>query len=177
MTSLRLRLETIEADITTLTRDAIVNAANSALMPGGGVDGAIRRKAGHELDGHLYGIGRCPEGEAVITPGYRLPAKHVIHTVAPVWAGGEDRTTQEATLSRCYGNSLALADAYLIRSIAFPCIGTGIYGWPSDVAAKIAFDAVIAHLRRSTTQTLVTFCCFARSDRERYAGLIAGLEA
>jgi O-acetyl-ADP-ribose deacetylase (regulator of RNase III) len=170
------RLEAIEADITTLSVDAIVNAANSALMPGGGVDGAIRKRAGRELDEELRRIGSCCEGEAVITDGYRLPAAYVIHTVAPIWAGGKNRGAQEAMLARCYTNALKLADENRIRTIAFPAIGTGAYRWPSDVAAKIAFDAVMQHLKRSDMQSMVTFCCFARVDRERYSELIEALE-
>src|SRR5215470_2034911 len=106
MIRLASRLEALEADITTLSVDAIVNAANSALMPGGGVDGAIRRKAGREIDGDLHKIGRCEEGEAVITPGYKLPAEHVIHTVAPIWSGGSKRAEHETKLARCYTNAL-----------------------------------------------------------------------
>jgi O-acetyl-ADP-ribose deacetylase (regulator of RNase III) len=169
------RIEAIEADITTLAVDAIVNAANSALMPGGGVDGAIRKKAGQELNDELRHFGFCAEGDALITSGYRLPAAYVIHTVAPVWACGEKRAVQEHTLAQCYANALGLADQYKVRTIAFPAIGTGAYGWPADVAAKIAFDTVVKHLRQSDVQTIVTFCCFARADRERYAELIAGL--
>ena len=170
------RIEAIEADITTLAVDAIVNAANSALMPGGGVDGAIRKRAGRELDDDLQRIGFCAEGEALVTPGYRLPAAYVIHTVAPVWSGGHDRAIQEQTLSRCYANALKLADENNIHTIAFPAIGTGAYRWPSDVAAKIAFETVVRHLRQSEMQSTVTFCCFARADRERYAALIAALK-
>lgn len=173
--ALASRIEAIEADITTLTVDAIVNAANSALMPGGGVDGAIRRKAGRELNEELAQIGFCAEGEALITGGYRLPAAYVIHTVAPIWAGGAKRLAQEQLLARCYANVLKLADENKIRTIAFPAIGTGAYRWPSDVAAKIAFDTVVRHLRQSDVQSSVTFCCFARADRERYADLIARL--
>lgn len=169
------RIEAIEADITTLAIDAIVNAANSALMPGGGVDGAIRKRAGKELDEELFGVGHCPEGHAIITSGYRLPAAYVIHTVAPIWAGGAKRVGQEETLARCYANALKLADENNIHTIAFPAIGTGVYRWPSDVAARIAFDTVVAHLKRSEVQSTVTFCCFARADRERYAELIAQL--
>ena len=169
------RIEVIEADITTLAIDAIVNAANSALMPGGGVDGAIRRKAGQELNDELRHFGFCAEGDALITSGYRLPAAYVIHTVAPIWAGGEKRTAQEQTFARCYANALRLADQYNVRTIAFPAIGTGAYGWPADVASKIAFETVVAHLRQSDVQSAVTFCCFARTDRERYAELIAAL--
>jgi O-acetyl-ADP-ribose deacetylase (regulator of RNase III) len=164
-------IEAIEADIATLAVDAIVNAANAALMPGGGVDGAIRRKAGREIDDDLYAIGHCNEGEAVITHGYRLPALHVIHTVAPVWAGAED---QKSVLTRCYESVLRLADIHQLRSIAFPSIGTGAYGWPAELAAGIAFGAVSAHLSICAIQTRIVFCCFSRADRERYAALIAG---
>jgi O-acetyl-ADP-ribose deacetylase (regulator of RNase III) len=172
MTGVRDRVEAIEVDITTLAVDAIVNAANSALLPGGGVDGAIRRKAGREIDEDLYRIGHCDPGAAVITAGYRLPASRVIHTVAPIWAGRED---QKEVLARCYDSVLRLADAHQLRSIAFPAIGTGAYGWPADMAAKLAFDAVVAHLQNCAIQTRVIFCCFARGDRERYAALIASL--
>jgi len=173
--SLADRIEAIEADITTLAIDAIVNAANSALMPGGGVDGAIRKRAGQELNDDLARAGFCAEGDALITPGYRLPAAYVIHTVAPVWAGGDERALQEQILARCYANALRLADENSVRSIAFPAIGTGAYRWPPDVAARIAFDTVVEHLRQSEMQSTVTFCCFARADRERYADMIAAL--
>ena len=167
------RLDAIEADITTLHVDAIVNAANSALLPGGGVDGAIRRRAGAELDEELKGIGGCVEGTAVITSGYRLPCANVIHTVAPIWVGKQ--AGQNAVLARCYESALKLAQANDIRSIAFPAIGTGAYRWPADTAAKIAFDAVVNHLRKSEIPALVTFCCFSRAECERYADLIASL--
>ncbi len=169
----RQRLETIEADITTLAVDAIVNAANAALFPGGGVDGAIRRKAGREIDVDLYHIGHCDPGTAVITSGYRLPAAKVIHTVAPIWAGQEQ---QKAVLANCYDSSLKLADTHQLRTVAFPCIGAGIYGWPADIAAQLAFDAVVAHLNECVVQTRIIFCCFSRADRDRYAALIAQME-
>ncbi|HMI97952.1 MAG TPA: macro domain-containing protein [Micropepsaceae bacterium] len=174
--NLGVRLEAIEADITTLHLDAIVNAANSTLMPGGGVDGAIRRKAGREMDEDLYRIGHCAEGEAVITRGYGLPASRVIHTVAPIWAGGNNREGQEATLARCYDNALALADTHHLRTIAFPAIGTGAYGWPAEIAAKRAFERAATHLAACAIQTRIIFCCFSRADRERYADLIANLK-
>jgi len=178
MTSTRdiaARLDSIEADITTLALDAIVNAANEPLIMGGGVDGAIRRKAGREMEDDLRRIGRCPTGKAVLTRGYRLPAKFVIHTVAPVWSGGGARPEEkEFLLAACYTNSLILAETNRIETIAFPCIGTGIYGWPADRAAEIAFRAVAAHLRNSEDMR-VTFCCFSGLDRARYAGLIARL--
>jgi O-acetyl-ADP-ribose deacetylase (regulator of RNase III) len=172
MSDLRHRLEATEADITGLAVDAIVNAANAALVPGGGVDGAIRRKAGREIDEDLYRIGRCEPGTAVITAGYRLPASHVIHTVAPIWAGREE---QKDVFARCYASALELADIRQLRSIAFPAIGTGAYGWPANMAAKLAFDTVVGHLKNCTIQTRIIFCCFVRSDWERYAALIASL--
>lgn len=175
MTDPTSRIEAIEADITTLAVEAIVNGANSSLMPGGGVDGAIRRKAGREIDEDLYRLGRCAEGDAVITASYRLPASRVIHTVAPVWSGMAEQGAQEKLLARCYDNVLALADTYRLRSIAFPAIGTGAYGWPPDVAAKLAFERVTAHLAACGIQERVTFCCFSRADRERYSRLIAAL--
>jgi O-acetyl-ADP-ribose deacetylase (regulator of RNase III) len=176
MTGLHTRLEVIEADITTLQLDAIVNAANSALMPGGGVDGAIRRKAGREMDEDLYRIGTCAEGGAVITHGYGLPSSRVIHTVAPIWAGGINNPQQEAALARCYDSVLALADTHRLRTIAFPAIGTGAYGWPADIAAKLALERVTAHLAACAIQTRIIFCCFSRADRERYTNLIASLK-
>ena len=172
MSDVAHRLEAIQADITTLSVDAIVNAANSALLPGGGVDGAIRRKAGQQMDEDLYCIGHCDPGAAVITGGYRLPASRVIHTVAPIWGGREE---QKDVLARCYRSALELADSHQLRSIAFPAIGTGAYGWPPDVAAALAFDTVVGHLQNCTIQTRIIFCCFAASDRERYAALIAAL--
>lgn len=166
---LKQRIRIMQADITGLDCDAIVNAANSALLPGGGVDGAIRRKAGKELDDELYRIGRCPTGQAVITPGYRLTARRIIHTVAPIWShhGGE----QEALLADCYDNALALADRDQISTIAFPAIGTGAYGWPSDIAAKIALARVTAHLSGCPIQNTVIFCCFTAGDFHAYTEL------
>ena len=170
--SLRDRLEAIEADITTLPCDAIVNAANAQLAHGGGVDGAIRRRAGPDMDEDLSRIGGCPPGNAVITSGYLLPAKFVIHTVAPIWAGPHGGDGQQETFARCYASVLALADENDIRTIAFPAIGTGAYRWPADLAARLALREVVEHLRKCDTQTLVSFCCFSRADRERYADLI-----
>lgn len=169
------RLRSIEADITTLSVDAIVNAANEPLIMGGGVDGAIRRKAGPEIEVELREIGRCPEGTAIITKAYRLPSKFVIHTVAPVWNGGT--ASDQEILAGCYRTSLALARHRGVSSIAFPCIGTGIFGWPADVAAGIAFAAVMRHLGASDTPSVVTFCCFNAADRERYQSLIETLSS
>lgn len=172
MSEISSRLSAIRADITTLKVDAIVNAANAELFPGGGVDGAIRRGAGPEMDTALAKIGWCEPGNAVITPGFRLPAKWAMATVAPIYHGSAE---QHAVFSRCYESSLALADKHGIATIAFPCIGTGVYGWPGDLAAELAFAEVTAHLAKSATQTMVTFCCFNDTDRARYATLIAKL--
>ncbi len=170
----RDRVESIEADIATLALDAIVNAANEPLIMGGGVDGAIRRKAGPDIEVELQKYGRCPTGTAIITRGYRLPAKYVIHTVAPVFGGGGARVDEkERQLADCYRNSLKLADEKGITTIAFPCIGTGIYAWPANRAAGIAFGTVKAHLERGGKQTRVVFCCFSRADKARYDALIA----
>jgi len=169
--SIKDRIEAIEADITTLALDAIVNAANEALIRGGGVDGAIRRKAGAEVEKELRHIGRCPTGKAILTRGGALPAKFIIHTVAPVFAD-RAREEQRDLLAACYANTLARADENGIRTLAFPCIGTGIYGWPADMAAHIAFGAVTQHLAQCDLQQKVVFCCFSSADRERYARLI-----
>ena len=171
--TLKTRLESVEADITTLAIDAIVNAANEPLIMGGGVDGAIRRKAGPAMESDLRRIGHCAEGTAIVTRGYRLPAKYVIHTVAPVWSGG--RARDEELLAGCYRNSLVLAAEKDISVVAFPCIGTGIYAWPASAAATIAFDAVVSRLRASSTPQRVIFCCFSGADKERYEQMIADL--
>jgi O-acetyl-ADP-ribose deacetylase (regulator of RNase III) len=167
--NLRARLEAVQADITTLAVDAIVNAANAALLPGGGVDGAIRRNAGPELDDALYAIGRCEEGEAVITRGFRLPAPWVIHTVAPVYG---TRADQDTVLARCYANALQLAEHRRLEAIAFPAIGTGAYGWPAAHAANIAFGTAADRLERTAHPARIIFCCFAPADRARYQALI-----
>jgi O-acetyl-ADP-ribose deacetylase (regulator of RNase III) len=171
----RDRLEAIEADITTLPIDAIVNAANSTLQGGGGVDGAIRRRAGADLDEDLAKAGTLAPGSAIITSGYLLPAKFVIHTVAPIWAGPAKAEEQQKLFVGCYESTLKLADDNEVQSIAFPAIGTGAYRWPADLAAKLAFSTVVAHLKSCEMQTMVTFCCFSRVDRERYADMIAAL--
>jgi O-acetyl-ADP-ribose deacetylase (regulator of RNase III) len=165
------RLCAVRADITTLSLDAIVNAANAELFPGGGVDGAIRKAAGREMDDELFKIGWCDPGTIVVTPGYRLPARWVFHTVAPIYSAG---TGQEPVFVRCYESALKAANERDVATIAFPCIGTGIYGWPAELAARLALDAVTAHLRAGGRQA-VTFCCFSESDRARYAALISAL--
>jgi O-acetyl-ADP-ribose deacetylase (regulator of RNase III) len=176
MALLRARLEAIEADIAGLEMEAIVNAANEPLIMGGGVDGAIRRRAGPGMETELRRIGRCATGEAVLTRGHRLPAKFVIHTVAPVWHGEASREENVRLLANCYRNALALARDNAISEVAFPCLGTGIYAWPPDLAARTAFDTVVAFLSEHDTPKRVVFCCFNAADRNRYAALIAMLK-
>jgi O-acetyl-ADP-ribose deacetylase (regulator of RNase III) len=175
--TLKQRLEAIEADISLLAYDAIVNAANAPLQMGGGVDGAIRRKAGIEMENDLRKIGRCPPGDAIITKGYRLAAKYVIHTVAPMWNSGHSESQKDELLASCYRNALIIASQKELSSIAFPAIGTGIYGWPPHRAAKIAFSTVVDHLQSHALPERIVFCCFSREDLERYGALIDELAA
>lgn len=163
----------VQADISTLAVWAIVNAANEQLIMGGGVDGAIRRKAGPGMEADLRRIGRCPTGEAVITRGHEVRAKFVIHTVAPIWTGDQARRERDVQLlANCYRNSLALAREHDISEIAFPCLGTGVYGWPADLAAQTALSSVSDFLERGGEAMRVIFCCFSRADLDRYNALI-----
>src|ERR1017187_5989915 len=156
--ALQDRIEVVEGDITKPAVDAIVNAANTSLLGGGGVDGAIHRVAGPELLAECRTLGGCPTGQARITSGYRLPARHVIHTVGPVWRGGTRR--EPALLASCYRESLTLAVARGIRSIAFPAISCGIYGYPVPAAAQIAIDTTTTFLAANRGLTEVIFACF-----------------
>jgi O-acetyl-ADP-ribose deacetylase (regulator of RNase III) len=167
------RLSAVQGDISNLAIEAIVNAANEPLIMGGGVDGAIRRKAGPEMEREIRRIGRCPTGKAVLTRGYALPAAFVIHTVAPIWSGDHARREADISLlTDCYRNSLALADEQGISEIAFPCLGTGIYGWPADLAANTAFRTVSDFLSECGKIGRVIFCCFSRADLDRYNALV-----
>lgn len=164
-------LKTLHADITTLAVDAIVNAANSSLLGGGGVDGAIHRAAGPELLAACRELKGCATGEAKITPGFRLPARYVIHTVGPVWRGGGQGEAQ--LLASCYRNSLACAASLGAGSVAFPCISTGVYGYPPDEAAAIALRTVREGLAGPSPVREVIFCCFSEADRLRYERLLS----
>lgn len=167
-------IRVLQADITTLQVDAIVNAANTSLLGGGGVDGAIHRAAGPALLAECRTLGGCPTGEAKITGGYDLPARYVIHTVGPVWHGGD--ANEEALLAGCYRNSLRLAIENGIRSIAFPSISTGAFRFPIAKASRIAMQEVCSFLA-GHQDLQVLFACFSTSDCEAYSQSLAEIGA
>jgi O-acetyl-ADP-ribose deacetylase len=169
-----VRLEVCVADISTLQADAIVNAANRTLLGGGGVDGAIHRAAGPKLRAECETLGGSATGSAKITRGYRLPAKHVIHAVGPVWSGGGHG--EEELLASCYRSALDLAADNRLASIAFPAISTGIYGFPPDRAARIAVGTVVAELSAAPRGIArIVFCCFSQSSADHHVAALADL--
>ncbi len=165
-------IEAVQGDITRQAVDAIVNAANTTLLGGGGVDGAIHRAAGSALLDECRRLGGCPTGEARLTRGYRLPARYVIHTVGPVWGGGG--RGEAALLASCYVNSLALAAKQGLTSVAFPSISTGAYGYPIDQASRLAVATVRDCLARPTSVSLVRFVCFSAADLAIYTAILDG---
>lgn len=163
-------MKAIQADINTLEVDAIVNAANSSLLGGGGVDGAIHRAAGPELVFECRLLGGCKTGEAKITKGHNLPAKFVIHTVGPVWRGGN--SGEEDLLASCYRKSLELAEKHSLQSIAFPAISTGIYGYPVVEAARVAVRTAADFISTHSSPIQVTFCCYSKANLDIYHSIL-----
>ncbi len=167
-----MRWEAVQGDITTFKVDAIVNAANTSLLGGGGVDGAIHRGAGPQLLDACRALHGCPTGEAKLTPGFNLPAKWVIHTVGPVWHGGTHR--EDELLASCYRRSMELATRHDCRTIAFPAISTGVYGFPSDRACEIAINEVRAYQTAHPIPEKVIFVCFDTKTLKLYQNAMAG---
>jgi O-acetyl-ADP-ribose deacetylase (regulator of RNase III) len=168
-------LEAVRGDITLEETDAIVNAANASLLGGGGVDGAIHRAAGPELLAACRALGGCPTGEARVTAGYGLRSRHVIHAVGPVWHGGGEG--EEALLAACYRSALVIAEARGLRSVAFPSISTGVYGYPIERAAPVAVGTVRDALVTAHRVELVRFVCFSAADLVAYERVLGGRRA
>jgi O-acetyl-ADP-ribose deacetylase (regulator of RNase III) len=168
-----VKLEARNIDITTLAVDAIVNAANTTLLGGGGVDGAIHRKAGPQLKEECRALGGCPTGQARITRGYKLPAKHVIHTVGPVWSGG--KRGEPDTLASCYRESLKLAAAHDVKTIAFPAISCGVYGYPLELAVKVAVRECGSFGAAHPLPEKLVFACFGEETLKAYEDELARL--
>lgn len=171
MENISERIHVVTGDITRLKVDAIVNAANNSLLGGGGVDGAIHRAAGRELLEECRKLGGCPTGQSKMTDAYRLPCRKIIHTVGPVWRGGGHGEAE--LLASCYDTALTLAEANGLRSIAFPCISTGVYRYPREEAAKIALKTISRHIGSGKFQGEIILCCFLKEDADIYSRYLA----